>query len=220
MDRFVTIKVLFLSQQRLLRETFSDAFSNSSDIRFLLGVGDVNEAITSIQHSQADVILVDVNPSLFGITVTKQLRAACPNCRILILASHSDQIAEAQLLAAGVEGVLSKNIGMMDLACAIRKAYLGEPVSAKGERARALENSRAASVSGMTERETQVLELVAQGLANKQIADVLGISIKTVEKHRHRVMCKLQAHETAGLTWRAVCMGVGRATPASAVIPL
>ena len=220
MDMIAPIRVLFLSQQRLLRELFSAAFSTMSDIEFLPSVSEGNEAIASMLQFEPHVVVIDLNPSLFGVRITKQLQAACPGCKILILASHCDAIMEGQLTGVGVQGVVSKNISIDDLAWAIRQVFYGQGVCMSDGKPVAADSADIRTTNGMTEREAQVLELVAQGLANKQIATALGISTKTVEKHRHRVMCKLQAHETAGLTWRAICMGVGRATPALACIPV
>lgn len=214
------INVLFLSQQRLLRETLLAAFSEVSDIRFLPTVANTEEAVASITESEPDIILVDLNPSLFGVKVAKQLQDACPGCKILVLASHSDPVTEAQLASAGVKGVLCKSIGIHDLAWAIREAFAGKCVYMNEDKPIAVDASHVRLVGGMTDRESQVLELITMGLANKQIAAELGISIKTVEKHRQRVMCKLQAHETAGLTWRAICMGVARSSPCMAVLPV
>ena len=219
MDRTASIDVLFLSQQGLLRESFSAAFAESPDIHFKPAVATTDEAVASIRQSEPNVILVDLNPSLFGVKVARELQHACPGCRILVLSSHSDPISEAQLAAVGVKGVLCKSIGIHELACAIREAAAGKSVYMTKGQATAVDTSTVRPVNCMTPRETQVLELVAQGFANKQIAAELGISIKTVEKHRQGLMCKLQAHETAGLTWHAICMGVARSSPCFAFLP-
>ena len=213
MNTVVPIKVLFLTQQRLLGDAFSAAFSEIPDIHFMPPVADTEEAVASVRSSGADIILVDLNPSLFGVRVAKQLQEACPGCRILVLSSHSDPISEAQLASAGVQGVLCKSVRLHELAWAIRETFAGRSVNMSNGKPSVLKASNALPVSGLTARETQVLELVTQGLANKQIAAELDISIKTVEKHRQSLMCKLQAHETAGLTWRAICMGVARSAP-------
>lgn len=213
MDRVASIKVLFLSQQRLLRESFSAAFAECPDIQFMPAVATTDEAVASIRHSEPKIILVDLNPSLFGVKVARELQHACPECKILVLASHSDPVIEAQLAAVGVKGVLCKSVGILELACAIREDFVGKYVYMNNGQVTAVETSNVRQVPGMTRRETQILEFVAQGLANKQIAAELGISIKTVEKHRQSLMCKLQAHETAGLTWRAISMGVARSSP-------
>jgi len=204
------VKVLFLSQQRLLRESLEEVLGKADGIEFLPPVDDVIEAAHSIALFHPDVVLIDLNPALFR--VVKELQQACPRSPILVLSSYADRITQTQLALAGVQGFLSKDIGIDELRWAIREAHLGNTIFREGNNyvgknaLSTIPHSR-----GLTAREAEVLELVANGLANKQVAAALGISIKTVEKHRQRVMSKLQAHETAGLSWRAFCMGIGHA---------
>jgi DNA-binding NarL/FixJ family response regulator len=203
------ISVLFLSQQRLLKEVFARIFKDS-DFEYLPPVSDTSEARRSILAFDPDVVIVDLNPSLFGLRVADELLQACPTCRILALSSYFDPIGTAQLEFAGVQGVLSKDIGIDDLFWAVRETHEGRKVFWQGSAVDTITKiSQPGTTRALTDREAQVLELIAQGLANKQVAAELGISIKTVEKHRQSVMTKLHAHETAGLSWRAFCMGVG-----------
>jgi DNA-binding NarL/FixJ family response regulator len=208
-EKIVETTVLFFSQQRLLRDLLECAFRSVPGIVFLPPVSNITEAIQSMLVRMPDVILLDLNPSLFGLRVVKQLRDACPGCRIIVLSSHDDAVTQCQLAAAGVQGFLTKDIGMDEFISAILATTAGEKVFPIGD----LENraTRLAGRTALTPRESEVLELIAQGYANKQVAATLGISIKTVEKHRQRVMEKLHAHETAGLSWRAFCLGVSRA---------
>jgi DNA-binding NarL/FixJ family response regulator len=120
-----------------------------------------------------------------------------------------DPIIETQLASAGVQGVLSKDISLDDFLWAIDRIAAGYCISRHdGKLVASPELPTAATGPALTNREIEILELIPKGLANKQIAAELDISIKTVEKHRQNLMSKLQAHETAGLTWRAVCLGV------------
>jgi DNA-binding NarL/FixJ family response regulator len=208
--------VLFFSQQRLVRESLERALGNVPDLSFLPPVSETVQAIESVLKFKPEVILLDLNPSLFGIRVARELREACPECRILVLSSHADAIATTQLALAGVQGVLSKDIGLDDLVWAIREVGLGKTVVCENGNCVSKDGPAANGARSLTVREAQVLELVANGLANKQVAAELGISIKTVEKHRQRVMTKLHAHETAGLSWRAFCLGVARGSQFSA----
>lgn len=205
-------RVLFFSQQRLLRESLAANLGQAADIEFLPPVSTLDEAIHSVQTLKPSSILIDLNPALFGLKVARELRSACPECSLIVLMSHDDAVAQEQLAVAGVRGVLTKNISIDELIQATREISSGKTVFVKD--GHVLAERPPVKTSGLTDREAQVLELVAKGLANKQIAAELGISIKTVEKHRQRVMCKLNAHETAGLTWRAICMGVARGTAA------
>ena len=200
------VRVLFLSQQRLLRESVQCALKAVADVMLMPPVGSTTEAIESMLVCRPDVILIDLNPSLFGVRVVRELREACPDCRILVVSSQGDPVVSTQMALAGVQGFLSKDIGVGELIAALHATAAGETVFENEtceKRIRpAFQGNR-----GLTDRETQVLELIAQGFANKPVAATLGISIKTVEKHRQRVMDKLQAHDTAGLTWRAFCLG-------------
>jgi DNA-binding NarL/FixJ family response regulator len=205
------IRLLFLSQQRLVRESLQRALFDAPDIEFLPPVGDTEEAVRSIVTSRPHVVLVDLNPSLFGIRVTRHLQSACPKCRIVVLSSHADPVAAKQLALVGVDCFLSKDIGIQDLIWAIRETHAGKIVICENGKCVARAEPAVPDCRSLTVREAQVLELIANGFANKQVAAELGISIKTVEKHRQRVMSKLHAHETAGLSWRAFCMGVARA---------
>jgi DNA-binding NarL/FixJ family response regulator len=199
------IKVLFLSQQRLLRESVQRVFKDVPGIKFVPPASTVVEAIAGIEQSNPDVVLIDLNPSLFGLRVVKALRDACPSCRMMALSSYDDPVAQTQLAIAGVHGFLTKDIGVDKLAAAIRAITAGETVFT---RPFATAHTGPRVNRGLTARESEVFELIAQGFANKQVAAELGISIKTVEKHRQRLMQKLDSHETARLSWHAFCLGV------------
>lgn len=203
------VDILFLSQQRLLRDTLERVFQDVPGLRFMPPVSNTAEAVESMLLKEPDVILVDLNPGLFALRVVKELRNSCPDCRIIALSSHDDAIAQAQLAAVGVQGFLTKDIGIEELKEALLATSAGRPIFGQSQTHSLL--TRAQGNPGLTPRESEVLELIAKGYANKQVADKLGISIKTVEKHRQKVMEKLQAHETAGLSWRAFCLGVSRA---------
>ena len=202
--------VLFLSQQRLLRELFERVFKDVPQVNFMPPASTTEEAIDSMLVAEPDVILFDLNGSVFGLRVVKQLRDACPDCRIIVLSTHDDRIAEAQMAVAGVQGFLTKDIGIDELVEAVIATKDGEKVFGTPRPESYLGQFQ--GKPALTPREAEVLQLIAKGYANKQVADALGISIKTVEKHRQRLMEKLQAHETAGLSWRAFCLGVTRAS--------
>jgi DNA-binding NarL/FixJ family response regulator len=202
--------VLFLSKQRLLRESLQRVFQGVPEVTFMPPASTTEEAINSMLVSEPDVIMIDLNPSLFGLRVVKELRDACPACRIIVLSSHDDRIAEAQMAVAGVQGFLTKDIGIDELVEAVIATKQGEKIFGNSDLDHYV--GRFKGKPALTMREAEVLQLIAKGYANKQVADRLGISIKTVEKHRQQVMEKLQAHETAGLSWRAFCLGVSPAS--------
>jgi DNA-binding NarL/FixJ family response regulator len=136
---------------------------------------------------------------------------------VLVLSSYSDDEKVAQLIEHGAIGYLVKQAASNDLVKAIREARKGNAFFSPCISRRLLEQCRDSFFKGkvvrktterLTSRETEVLQLIAEGYANKQIADVLGISIKTVEKHRQQLMDKLNIHEVAGLTRHAISIGM------------
>src|SRR5206468_3139787 len=103
----------------LIRETLERAFEDVRDICLAPPVSTTEEAVVSMLLCKPDVILVDLNPSLFGLRVVKELRDACPDCRIIVLSSYADAIAQAQMAAIGVQGFLTKDVGIEELCDAV-----------------------------------------------------------------------------------------------------
>jgi DNA-binding NarL/FixJ family response regulator len=154
---------------------------------------------------------------LNGLEATRQILAAHPAARIIILSAHSDDEYIERTTAAGVAGFLEKQTSAEVLTKAIREVAAGRayfsPAIAKRlphdpSKPRGRDGLIKPKGTKLTSRESEVLQLVAEGSANKQVADALGISIKTVEKHRQHLMDKLNIHETAGLTRYAIAAGV------------
>ena len=176
------------------------------------------EAVTMALTLKPDVILMDIAmPVLNGLEATRQILAANPAARIVILSAHSDDEYIERMSAAGVAGFLEKQTSAEILTRAIREVakgatFFSPSIAKRLSDAKATPLGRdglkkAAKVQ-LTSRETEVLQLVAEGSANKQVAAELGISIKTVEKHRQQLMDKLNIHDTAGLTRYAMAAGV------------
>jgi len=156
-------------------------------------------------------------PVLNGLEATRQILAANPVAKVIILSAHSDDVYVERMNEAGVAGFLEKQTSAEVLTKAIREVAAGgtyfSPAIAKRlhddeSRPRDRNGQRQNHGPRLTSRESEVLQLVAEGSANKQVAAELGISIKTVEKHRQHVMQKLNIHETAGLTRYAIAQGI------------
>jgi DNA-binding NarL/FixJ family response regulator len=156
-------------------------------------------------------------PLLNGIEATRQILAAVPETKVLILSAHSDDAYIEKATALGASGFLLKQTSAHVLSDAIREIEKGNtffsPSVAKRLRRyhqTALDRKGRPKTTGidLTPREMEVLQLIAEGEANKQIATELGISIKTVEKHRSHLMQKLAIHDTAGLTRYAIEKGI------------
>lgn len=176
------------------------------------------EAVELAAALRPDVILMDIGmPELNGLEATRQILTANPAAKIIILSAHSDDEYIKLTIAAGVMGFLEKQTSAEILTQAVHEVALGKsffsPSIAKRlrdeqEKPRDRNGMFKSSGSRLTSRESEVLQLVAEGQANKQVAATLGISIKTVEKHRQHLMDKLNIHDTAGLTRYAISAGV------------
>ncbi|HUG13306.1 MAG TPA: response regulator transcription factor [Opitutaceae bacterium] len=176
------------------------------------------EAVQKAAELKPDVILMDIAmPTLNGIEATRQILAANPAARVIVLSAHSDFPYVERMCEAGVAGFVEKQTSVEILSTAIREACRGNkyfsPTITKLIRdnpgkLRDRDGTPKPGANLLTAREAEVLQQVAEGAANKQIAAELGISIKTVEKHRQHLMDKLNIHDTAGLTRYAIKTGV------------
>ena len=190
-----------------------------ADERFKI-VGEAKNGRIAVELARTlkpDVILMDIAmPVLNGLEATRQILTLDPNAKIIILSAHSEDVYIQRLRTAGVAGFLDKQTSAEILTEAIREVAAGRlaysPAIAKRLSVAASQSERGdllkANGPHLTFRESEVLQLVAEGMANKQVAAELKISIKTVEKHRQRLMDKLNIHDTAGLTRYAITAGV------------
>ena len=176
------------------------------------------EAVAMARALRPDVILMDIAmPVLNGLEATRQILAANPAAKVVILSAHSDDEYIERMNNAGVAGFLEKQTSAEILIKAIHEVIKGRTFfSPSIARRLQVDQNKPRNRNGvlkpngsrLTMRESEVLQLVAEGSSNKQIAAELGISIKTVEKHRQHLMEKLNIHETAGLTRYAIAAGV------------
>jgi DNA-binding NarL/FixJ family response regulator len=155
-------------------------------------------------------------PNMNGIEATRQIREVAPRSRVLILSAHSDDHYIEGVSALGAVGYVLKQSSLADLSLAIRRTGKGGTFTSPRVQERIREavpgqrpgpGPTAMRVPRLSSREAEVLQLIAEGKANKETAAALGISIKTVEKHRQRLMSKLDIHDVAGLTRYAVTAG-------------
>ena len=176
------------------------------------------EAVELARRLKPDVILMDIAmPVLNGLEATRQILAANPAAKIVILSAHSDDEYIERTRAAGVSGFLEKQTSAEILTKALCEVAAGKiyfspsiarRIAGQSSQPRTREGLLKSEGARLTTREAEVLQLVAEGSANKQVAAELGISIKTVEKHRQNLMDKLGIHDTAGLTRYAIATGV------------
>ena len=212
------ITVLLAEDHEIVREGLQKLLLAEKDIEVVGVAATGRDAVTMAKKLRPDVIVMDIAmPLLNGLEATRQIRKAIPGTKVLILSAHSDDAYVEQAAAIGAVGFLLKQTSSHILSEAIRAVQKGKtffsPSIAKRMRngyeplpGRAGQlKKRAARLSS---RELEILQLIAEGKANKETAVELGISIKTVEKHREHLMMKLDIHDTAGLTRYAIAAGI------------
>lgn len=212
------ITVLLADDHTIVREGFRKMFEMEPDLEVIGEAQDGREAVSLAIRLRPHVILMDIAmPRLNGLEATRQLTKALPATRVLILSAHSDDAYVENATEAGAAGFLLKRTSAQDVGEAIRKVHQGETFfSPSISRRRNRLDPQSLNRMGMlrkaarnlTSREMEVLQLIAEGKANKETCEELGISIKTVEKHRARLMEKLDIHDTAGLTRYAIGAGI------------
>ena len=212
------ITVLLADDHTVVRQGLNALLAAEDDMEIVGEAGDGRQAVALAKQLVPDVVVMDVAmPQLNGLEATRQIRRAVPSAKVLVLSSYGDDEFVDQLIEAGAVGYLIKQTAATELLNAIREtrngnAYFSAPIARRmRERKKdAFINGRPAGkrTDHLTTREAEVLQLIAEGMANKQIAAELSISIKTVEKHRQQVMNKLGIHDVAGLTRHAIASGI------------
>jgi DNA-binding NarL/FixJ family response regulator len=212
------ISVLLAEDHSIVRQGLCALLNADGDFLIVGQARTGREAVELVRTLRPDVILMDIAmPVLNGLEATRQILAANPAAKVVILSAHSDDEYIERMSAAGVAGFLEKQTSAEILTKAIREVAKGNRFFSPSIARRMSENFAAprdrdgllkANGNRLTSRESEVLQLVAEGSANKQVAAELGISIKTVEKHRQHLMDKLNIHDTAGLTRYAIATGV------------
>src|SRR5204863_4068182 len=194
------IGVLLVDDHTVVRQGLRALLQSEEDIEVIGEAENGRQAVVMARNTPPDVVVMDVAmPLLNGLEATRQILKSVPGSKVLVLTSYGDDECVQQLMQAGASGYLIKQTAANDLLKAIREVQRGNaffsPAIAKRLRDRCREaftNGQPAKKSAdLTSREAEVLQLIAEGFSNKQIAGELGISIKTVEKHRQQVMNKL-----------------------------
>ena len=212
------ITVLLADDHAIVRQGLRMIIAADGGVEIVAEAKTGREAVQLTAKLCPEVVVMDIAmPLLNGLEATRQILKAFPSTKVLILSAHSDAEYVEQVVKAGARGYLVKQSSGEVLAKAIRELHHGKTYFAPAI-ARKLQEGFQKSADGvgllkktdhqLTSRETELLQLIAEGLANKQIASELGISIKTVEKHRQHLMEKLGIHDIAGLTRFAIAAGI------------
>jgi len=209
-----TIKVLLADDHTIVRKGLLSLLEDEVDITVVGEAGDGYEAIEKVRRLQPDVVVMDIGmPSLNGLESVKLLKKDLPDIRVLILTMHANEEYIIEALKSGACGYLLKKSAPHELTSAIRVAnggetYLSPSIATTVNNRFLVETSMGLAQADQdnlpTTREREIIQLIAEGRSNKEIADTLAISLKTVKNHRSNLMEKLGLHNTAQITQYAI----------------
>ena len=201
------ISVLLVDDHSLVRRGFRRMLEDESDINVVGEASSGSDAVDLARKLKPQVILMDCAlQGESGITVTRSILSTLPETAVLMLSMHSEETLVRQSFEAGARGYILKNASELDLAAAIRRVLSGDVVlDAQLKRVETLKGERTA---GLTGRELEVLQLIAIGKSNKEIASDLDLSVNTVAVHRANIMNALGLHKTAELVVYAIRNGL------------
>jgi DNA-binding NarL/FixJ family response regulator len=215
-NRGKTMRILLADDHRIVREGLRTLLNSEADMKVLAEAANGREAVKLAEELAPDVVVMDVAmPDLNGIEATRQIRAKFPQTRVIALSMHTDRRFMSEMLRAGASGYLWKDGAFDELALAIRtamsgKVYLSPHIAdvVVDDYVRRLPDAIPSVFAALTPREREVLQLIAEGKATKEVAHALNVSVKTVETHRRQLMDKLELHSVAELTKYAIREGI------------
>ena len=216
----MTIRLLLVDDHAVVRSGLKMLLASEADVEIVGEAGSGSEAVSAAGSARPDVILMDIGlPDMTGIEAARIIKSQFPKIAIVALTIHEDEEYFFKMLEAGASGYVPKRAAPEELRTAIRAAALGEvylyPSLAKLLVKDYLSQEHAAehkpTLDGLTEREQEVLSLLAEGAANDRIAGSLVISPKTVERHRENIMRKLNLHSRSELVRYAIRKGIIKA---------
>jgi len=223
-----TIRLMLVDDHDIVRTGLRTFLETQEGLQVVAEARNGEEALQRALEAQPDIVIMDITmPNMDGLEATRQLKSSLPDCRVLALTVHEDKQYLFEMLTAGASGYITKQSAAEELVSAIHTVANGNVYLQPALARWLLEDYRrllaqvppASAVTGeeralgkglevLSERELQVLELVAQGLTNPQIGTRLGISPKTVARHRERIMGKLNLHSSTELVKFAIRTGL------------
>ena len=208
------IRILVADDHPVVRKGLQSCLARQERIKVVGEAADGEEALQKALELSPDVVLLDISmPRKDGLAVTGALRKAAPQIKVLILSVHSNKEYLFRIIQAGAHGYVSKEASPDQLMHAIESVNNGEaffsPEVAQAALSQLVNNGgKKDPFAQLTGREKEVLVLIAQGQSNKEIANHLGIGVRTIETHRERIMRRLDIHSVAGLTKFAIANGL------------
>jgi DNA-binding NarL/FixJ family response regulator len=204
------IRVLVVDDHEVVRRGLEQLLATVDDVELVAMARDGVEAVALVAQHHPDVVLMDLSmPTMDGVEATRRIVAADPAARVVVLTSFSEQARVLEALAAGAQGYLLKHAEAEELVAAVRTAMAGgAPLDPTAARALLDASRRRSSERALTDREEEILRLVTDGLANKQIARHLGISERTVKAHLTQVFQRIGVRDrTQAALWAREHLG-------------
>ncbi|MFZ5882223.1 MAG: response regulator [Chloroflexota bacterium] len=211
------IRLLLVDDHEVVRSGLRMLLENEADMDIVGEANTGRQALELVETLEPNVVIMDITlPDLSGIEVARRIKAAHPETAVVALTIHEDQQYFFEMLQAGASGYVPKRAAPDDLITAIRAAHRGEvyiyPSLAKllvtDFLSRSGEEETKETINGLTPRESEVLSLLAEGKNNDEIAEILGISVHTVARHRENLMSKLGLHSRSELVKYAIRKGL------------
>jgi DNA-binding NarL/FixJ family response regulator len=207
------MRVLLADDHTLVRAGIRSLLEAMDGVEVVAESGDGREALELIGKHRPDVALLDIGmPGLSGLEVAKRAADESPRTKIVILSMHADATYVTQALRAGVAGYLLKGAAVSELPLAFQAVARGEtyltPKVSRSVVEGFLRDTEPVPVEGLTARQREILQLIAEGHSTKEIARILEVSVKTVETHRTRLMDRLDIHDVPGLVRFAIRAGL------------
>ena len=206
------IRILLADDHTILRSGIRSLLEDEPGLSVIGEAEDGRTAVTMACKLKPDVVIMDIAmPLLNGLEATRQIKVQCPDVKVLILSMHDNEEYIRQVLEAGAMGYILKDAAARELISAIQSVYRGEAVLSPAVTRLVIEDylrwggtRPQEEADSLSPREREVLQLIAEGYTNKQIAEILSISIKTVQAHRNNLMQKLDLHDRGELIKYAI----------------
>jgi two-component system response regulator NreC len=210
----MAIRVLLADDHTVVREGIRLCLEALGDIAVVGEAANGREAVEQALSLEPDVVLMDISmPTLSGIEATARIKRARPSIQVVGLSMYDDEEYVTRLLQAGASGYVLKRSAATELAAAVRAAHAGEAFLYPSIARRVIDDylrrlDQAPAAAGLTPREREILGYIVEGRTNREIAELLTLSVKTVENHRTNLMAKLDAHDRGQLIRAAERLGL------------
>ena len=210
-------RIVIAEDHTILRDGLKALLSSAPDFEIVGEAEDGRDAIRCVERLIPDLVLMDLSmPRMGGMDAIREVKKRYPETKIIALTVHKEEEYVLTTLQAGADGYVLKDATHAELLMAIKNVLMGKPYLSPGVSEKVIEGyldgkktvKDKSAWQTLTEREREILKLIAEGYKNKEVADYLCISLKTVEKHRANLMKKLDLHNTAALTAFAMKKGL------------